>query len=67
MNEKEKAAGHEKLVHRILFISSVCFIFLLNRIVGMNTSRGVCEVRNPKGPQSEPPKTFTYDAVYDDE
>ncbi|XP_076471036.1 kinesin-like protein KIF3B isoform X2 [Babylonia areolata] len=35
------------------------------RIVDMTVKKGVVEVRNPKGSSSEPPKTFTFDAVYD--
>lgn len=43
-----------------------CFMFLsFNRIVDMDVKKGVIEVRNPKGPGSEPPKTFTFDSVYD--
>ncbi|ELT91901.1 hypothetical protein CAPTEDRAFT_165042 [Capitella teleta] len=48
MNEKEKSAGHEKIVR-------------------MNTSRGVCDIVNPKNKSSDPPKTFTFDSVYDDD
>lgn len=49
MNGKETADGHE-------------------RIVEMDTKKGVVEVKNPKGSSSsahEPPKTFTFDQVYD--
>ncbi|XP_064600484.1 kinesin-like protein KIF3B isoform X2 [Liolophura sinensis] len=35
------------------------------RIIEMYPKRGVIEIRNPKGVSSEPPKTFTYDSVYD--
>ena len=35
------------------------------RIVDMTVKKGVVEVRNPKGMPNEPPKTFTFDAVYD--
>ncbi|XP_045175367.2 kinesin-II 95 kDa subunit-like [Mercenaria mercenaria] len=35
------------------------------RVVEMNTKRGVIEIRNPKLPPSDPKKTFTFDTVYD--
>ena len=31
----------------------------------MNSKRGTIEVKNPKGAKGEPPKQFTFDAVYD--
>ncbi|KAL8614241.1 Kinesin-II 95 kDa subunit [Nucella lapillus] len=36
-----------------------------HRIVDMTVKKGVVEVRNLKEPPNEPPKTFTFDAVYD--
>lgn len=44
MDEKEKAAGHE-------------------RIVDMDPRRGLVEVKTTKN--GEPPKSFTFDAIYD--
>ncbi|XP_076066505.1 kinesin-like protein KIF3B isoform X2 [Oratosquilla oratoria] len=35
------------------------------RVVDVYVDRGVVEVRNIKGSETDPPKTFTYDAVYD--
>ncbi|CAG5116214.1 unnamed protein product, partial [Candidula unifasciata] len=35
------------------------------RVVEMNVKRGLIEVRNPKGGDSEPSKKFTFDSVYD--
>ncbi|XP_072182221.1 kinesin-II 95 kDa subunit-like [Diadema setosum] len=35
------------------------------RVVEMDTKRGVVEVRNPKGTPGEPKKSFTFDTVYD--
>ncbi|CAL4066614.1 unnamed protein product, partial [Meganyctiphanes norvegica] len=35
------------------------------RVVDMDVARGVVEIRNIKASESDPPKTFTYDAVYD--
>ncbi|KAK3101800.1 hypothetical protein FSP39_006442, partial [Pinctada imbricata] len=35
------------------------------RIVDMDSKRGLIEVHNPKNRSSEPPKSFTFDAVYD--
>ena len=35
------------------------------RVVEMNSKRGTIEVKNPKGAKGEPPKQFTFDAVYD--
>ena len=35
------------------------------RIVDMDTKIGQVMLRNPKADGSEPPKTFTFDAVYD--
>ncbi|KAH3886424.1 hypothetical protein DPMN_010431, partial [Dreissena polymorpha] len=35
------------------------------RVVEMNTKRGVIELRNPKLSQAEPKKSFTFDTVYD--
>ena len=31
----------------------------------MDVQRGVVEVKSSKGHANDPPKTFTYDAVYD--
>uniref|UniRef100_A0A914Z7V5 Kinesin motor domain-containing protein n=1 Tax=Panagrolaimus superbus TaxID=310955 RepID=A0A914Z7V5_9BILA len=36
-----------------------------DKIVSMDTTRGVIEVKNPKDP-SCPPKSFTFDAIYDE-
>ena len=35
------------------------------KIVSIDTKRGVIEIKNPKEPQN-PPKNFTFDAVYDE-
>ncbi|XP_076450094.1 kinesin-like protein KIF3B [Babylonia areolata] len=35
------------------------------RIVEMTVKSGTVEVKNPKGAQNEPPKSFTFDCVYD--
>ncbi|XP_033752540.1 kinesin-II 95 kDa subunit-like [Pecten maximus] len=35
------------------------------RIVEMDVNRGVIMIKNPKGLSTEPPKDFTFDAVYD--
>lgn len=35
------------------------------RVVDIDVKKGVIDVRNPKGQAGEPPKTFTFDAVYD--
>ncbi|XP_071537776.1 kinesin-like protein KIF3B isoform X2 [Panulirus ornatus] len=35
------------------------------RVVDMDVDRGVVELRNVKAPDTDPPKTFTFDAVYD--
>ncbi|XP_060082890.1 kinesin-II 95 kDa subunit-like [Ylistrum balloti] len=35
------------------------------RIVEMEVNRGVIMIKNPKGLSTEPPKDFTFDAVYD--
>lgn len=31
----------------------------------MDVSRGVVEIRNIKSSETDPPKTFTFDAVFD--
>lgn len=36
-----------------------------DRIVDMDVKARSVTLRNPKGDSSEPPKTFTFDAVYD--
>eukprot|EP00164_Ancoracysta_twista_P001307 GFYU01001710.1.p1 GENE.GFYU01001710.1~~GFYU01001710.1.p1 ORF type:complete len:837 (-),score=324.28 GFYU01001710.1:210-2720(-) len=36
-----------------------------NRVVDMDTGVGSISVRNPKADMKEPPKTFTFDSVYD--
>ncbi|KAK2186663.1 hypothetical protein NP493_192g03000 [Ridgeia piscesae] len=33
-------------------------------IVNMNTSKGTVEVKNSKGPATDPPRVFTFDSVY---
>ncbi|XP_066968365.1 kinesin-like protein KIF3B isoform X1 [Macrobrachium rosenbergii] len=35
------------------------------RVVDMDVDRGVVELRNVKAPETDPRKTFTFDAVYD--
>lgn len=35
------------------------------RIVEMDTKTGTVILKNPKSDASEPPKTFTFDSVYD--
>ncbi|KAH9500474.1 Kinesin-like protein kif3b [Bulinus truncatus] len=35
------------------------------RVVDMDVKRGVIEVKNPKAGNTEPPKKFTFDSVYD--
>ncbi|KAG7155446.1 kinesin-like protein KIF3B isoform X2 [Homarus americanus] len=35
------------------------------RVVDMDVDRGVVELRNIKSAETDPPKTFTFDAVYD--
>ncbi|BFZ03931.1 hypothetical protein BsWGS_06971 [Bradybaena similaris] len=51
MNEKEIADGHQRGLS-------------VPRVVEMNVQRGLIEVRNPKGGDSES-KKFTFDSVYD--
>ncbi|XP_064634022.1 kinesin-II 95 kDa subunit-like [Lineus longissimus] len=35
------------------------------RVVEMDTKRGVITIKNPKGSSTDAPKTFTFDSVYD--
>lgn len=36
-----------------------------DQVVDMDTSRGVVDIKNPKAETTEPPKSFTFDSVYD--
>ncbi|XP_046380211.1 kinesin-II 95 kDa subunit-like [Haliotis rufescens] len=36
-----------------------------SRVVNMDVNRGVIDLRSTKGSTTEPPKTFTFDSVYD--
>ena len=40
-------------------------MFDFNRIVEMDVPRGVVDIRSLKSSLTDPPKTFTFDAVYD--
>jgi kinesin family protein 3/17 len=42
-----------------------CWFFLVCRVVEMDVPRGMVEVRSAKALATDPPKTFTFDAVYD--
>ena len=46
-----------------LFLARVALVD--RRIVDMDTKTGQVSIKNPKGGASEPPKTFTFDMVYD--
>jgi hypothetical protein len=67
ISELETSQGHERFLIFLLHLRFDCgkennyFTF---RIVDMFTDRGVIELKNPKEP-GEPPKSFTFDAIYD--
>lgn len=55
---------HSKWIYNFL-IDNNWQIFSFIRIVDMDVNKGCITIHNPKGSNTEPPRNFTFDAVYD--